>query len=230
MLPGQLNPAFILDAPAGHHFNTAPWNYPSFPYDHPTNTGTQWGDGPLTPYPANVVDWILVTVRKNGILPANNVWRCAGWVMKDGSVVFPENCALPAMNWGTDTYYIMVEHRNHLGVLAQYDDIPPVMFGVNMPCGTAVLDWDFTLQDSYKPVFRFGQKEVEPGTWAMIAANGDQVLSISSINSTDRTLWITYQGLSGYYPSDYNMNGNSNSVDETLWKINQNKTSGIIFY
>ena len=42
------------------------------------------------PYPADVVDWVLVTVREGGILPANNIWRCAGWLKDNGDVTFPE--------------------------------------------------------------------------------------------------------------------------------------------
>jgi hypothetical protein len=215
VLPGQLNGAFIYDQPAGQPYQGAPWNYTG-------NTGTSYGDGMgMTPYPPDVVDWVLVSVRHEGILPANTIWTCAGWVHKNGNVTFPEDCPGPAIN-PNDDYYLLVQHRNHLGILS------PSF--VNMNCNAEVLEWDFRTSDSYKPIFRVGQKQVEPGVWAMYNCNGDQLTSIAAINSADRTLWVSWQGFLGYNPGDYDLNGFTDSTDETLWKINQNRTSGIIFY
>jgi len=217
-LPGQNAPLFYLDYPAGEPYNLAPWNYNGMP----TNTGVQWGDfGGQTPYPPDVVDWVLVTIRKNGILPANNIWTCAGWVHQNGDVTFPENCALPPFTTA-DLYYFVVQHRNHLGILSPSD--------VDMPCGTAVLQWDFRNSNSYQPLFRFGQKQVEPGVWAMYGANGEQVNSIQAINSLDRTLWKTQQSNHGYYLGDFDLNAYTDGFDETLWKNNQNRTTGVVFY
>jgi len=229
VLPGQdkllsPNPAIQLGAPFtpfGQPYNMAPWNYNG-------NTGMNFGDptapgAPMgvIPYPADVVDWVLVTVRKNGRLPANDHWTCAGWVHTDGEVTFPESCGTLALT-PTDNYYIMVQHRNHLGVMTPLT--------ANTPCLGYVIDWDFTTSNSYQPTFRYGQKEVEPGIWAMHTANGEQIASIPSISSPDRTTWRLLQGALGYSVGDYNMNAATTPPDETLWKNNQNKTSGIIFY
>ncbi|MEP6793283.1 MAG: hypothetical protein ABJB16_03080, partial [Saprospiraceae bacterium] len=83
------------------------------------------------------------------------------------------------------------------------------------------------------PPFRSGQKHVVPGTpgiWAMYASNGDQVLSRPAISSGDRTNWRAVQGYLGYSKGDFNMNVVAGSEDETIWKINQNTSTGIIFY
>ncbi|MBK8832291.1 MAG: hypothetical protein IPN60_15825 [Saprospiraceae bacterium] len=74
-------------------------------------------------------------------------------------------------------YYILVQHRNHLGVLSPS--------GADMLCGGVTIDWDFTLANSYEPAIRYGQKEIEPGIWAMHAGNGDQLANITP--STHRT-------------------------------------------
>ena len=173
------------------------------------------------PYPLTVVDWVLVTVRKNGILPAHNLWTCAGWVHTNGNVTFPESCGALSLN-GADNYYVMVQHRNHLGVLTPMPALEP--------CSGYVINWDFTASNSYQPTFRSGQKQVEPGTWAMHAANGEQITSIPAISSPDRTTWRLLQGVLGYSVGDYDMSNAVTSPDETVWKNNQNKTSGIIFY
>ena len=217
-LPGQDAPVFYIDYPAGQPYSGAPWAYNGLP----TNTGIQWGDFMgQTPYPPDVVDWVLVMIRRNGILPDSTIWTCAGWVHQDGSVTFPENCALPLFST-TDMYYFVVQHRNHLGILSPAD--------VDMPCGTAVLEWDFRNSNSYQPLFRFGQKQVEPGVWAMFAANGEQISSIQAINSLDRTLWRTLQGTFGYSLGDYELDADTDSADENVWKNNQNRTTGVIFY
>ncbi|HXR80012.1 MAG TPA: hypothetical protein VN763_03795, partial [Saprospiraceae bacterium] len=216
-LPGQNAPLFYIDYPAGQPYNMAPWNYTGLP----SNTGTQWGDfGGQTPYPPGVVDWVLVMIRKGGITPAFTIWTCAGWVHQNGDVTFPESCPLPAFT--TDDYYFVVQHRNHLGILSPAE--------VDMPCGTAVLEWDFRNSNSYQPIFRFGQKEVEPGVWAMYSGNGEQAASISAINSLDRTVWKSMQGTHGYNNGDFDLNAFTDGFDETLWKNNQNRTTGVVFY
>lgn len=229
VLPGQdklLSPNLSVQlsapfTPFGQPYSVPPWNYNG-------NPGTDFGDptapgapGGVTPYPEDVVDWILVTVRENGLLPADNIWTCAGWVHTDGHISFPELCAGLVVDVAND-YYVLVQHRNHLGVLS------PVP--VDELCGGATIVWDFTLQNSYEPIFRNGQKEIVPGIWAMYHSNGEQLSSITAIASQDRTIWRIHQNALGYSPGDYNLNVITNSFDETLWKFNQNASSGVIFY
>jgi hypothetical protein len=147
-------------------------------------------------------------------------------VHKDGTVTFPENCPGPTINTGHD-YHIVVQHRNHLGILATGNLMPGM--GVNINCSGAFLSWDFTTHESYKPAFRVGQRFFD-GIYAMFAANGEQVNSINVISSADRTLWGQQQGQVGYKKGDFTLNISVNSDDETIWKNNQNKSTGVIFY
>jgi len=230
VLPGQdklLSPSMSVRllapfTPFGQPYNIVPWTYTG-------NSGAIYGDptapnapANVIPYPADVVDWVLVTVRHNGILPAHNVWSCAGWVHTDGHVSFPDPCGGLVFTPG-DSYYILVQHRTHLGVLS------PVAAATS--CGGLVINSDFTIADSYAPIFRYGQKEVATGIWAMHAGNGEQASSIAAISSLDRTTWRVFQNTYGYSIGDYNMSAFTESAgDENMWKSNQNKTSGIIFY
>ncbi|HZV69056.1 MAG TPA: autotransporter-associated beta strand repeat-containing protein [Saprospiraceae bacterium] len=230
VLPGQdktLSPSMSVQllapyTPFGQPYNTPPWNYSGnsgATYGDPSSPGAPMG---VTTYPPDVVDWVLVTVRKNGILPAHNYWSCAGWVHSNGAVTFPDPCGGLVLTPG-DNYYVLVQHRTHLGVLS-----PTV---ASFSCGGMIINWDFTASNSYQPIFRYGQKEVEPGIWAMHAANGEQITSIAAISSSDRTTWRAFQNAYGYNIGDYNMSAFTESAgDETLWKLNQNRTSGIIFY
>ncbi|MBK8832282.1 MAG: hypothetical protein IPN60_15780 [Saprospiraceae bacterium] len=88
--------------------------------------------------------------KEDGILPADNIWTCAGWVHTDGEVTFPETCGALTFDIMLD-YYILVQHRNHLGVLSPS--------GADMLCGGVTIDWDFTVANSYEPAIRYGQKK-----------------------------------------------------------------------
>jgi hypothetical protein len=210
-----------LYTPFGQPYTIAPWNYYG-------NLGLQYGDASspgapmvVIPYPVDVVDWVLVTIRENGILPTDNIWTCAGWVHTDGSVTFPESCG--TLNFDIlDDYYIVIQHRNHLGIMS------PI--AAEMPCGNSYIEWDFTTADSYEVFPRVGQKEIEPDVWVMFAADGDQIASLGAISSHDRTKWINLQNILGYSVGDYNMDVSVSSLDETVWKLNQNSTSAVIFY
>lgn len=229
VLPGQdklLSPSLSIQlgapfTPFGQPYNTTPWSYngnSGMGFGDPSAPGAPMG---VIPYPSDVVDWVLVSVREDSIYPADQIWTCAGWVHTDGEVTFPETCAPLTFNPMLD-YYILVQHRNHMGVLSPS--------GADMLCGGIIIDWDFTANNSYEPVFRYGQKEIESGIWVMHAANGDQLAFIAAINSQDRTTWRILQNVLGYSVGDYNMDVSTNSADETVWKNNQNRSSGIIFY
>ena len=93
----------------------------------------------------------------------------------------------------------------------------------------AYLNLDFSVNNSYAPIFRHGQNLLEPGVWGMIEGNVDQVSSRAGINSVDRTSWKNDQNKLGYNKGDIDMNSATNSLDETKWKLTQNKTTGISF-
>lgn len=230
VLPGQIPTLmFIPITPHGQPYTVVPWT--SEPLNGSLNSGLQYGDnmGDI-PYPIDVIDWILVTVREDvmapidGLNPNDAIWSCVGWLHRSGQVTFPENCPFPAIDINAD-YYIVVEHRNHLGILSPHEvDV--------VECGNA-LSWDFTIADSYKTVFRVGQKQLEPGmpgVWGMYSSNGEQSTGMRVINSADRTIWAQQQGQFGYRSADFNMDFHVDGIDETQWKINQGRSTAVIFY
>ncbi len=224
MLPGQNNQLaglptavqFATTTPAGHPYGVAPWSFTA-------TDGTAYGDfAGQTAYPGHVVDWVLVTVRAGSRTPDADVWTGAGWLHENGEVTFPEGSFANDVTLDAgETYYIVIEHRNHLPVLATAT--------VQGSGAGLYLEHDFTVADSYAPLFRFGQKEVVAGVFAMFAGNADQASSRASINSSDRTAWRVNQTQVGYYPGNFNLNLITNSEDETIWKLNQNTTTGIVF-
>ncbi|MDO5656512.1 MAG: Ig-like domain-containing protein [Flavobacteriaceae bacterium] len=204
-----------ISTPAGQPYAVVPWSYNNV-------AGNQFGDESTnpgsTPYPTTVVDWVLVSIRENGISPTNKVWECVGFVHTDGSVTFAQECGclqgLPGSN-----YYIIVQHRNHM----------PIMTPSAIQLTNGMLSWDFTTSDSYK-VRRKGQKQIQPGVWVMYGGNGEQQLVLadrSNISSSDQNIWFNQQNIFKYINGDYNMDGVVSSQDQILWFNNQNVNSDI---
>ncbi|MDO5510214.1 MAG: Ig-like domain-containing protein [Weeksellaceae bacterium] len=221
LLPGQdkrLSPSFSVrlnaaQTPFGQPYSGAPWNYTEQLMNDYGDESRTDAPNEVKPYPANVVDWVLVTLRQGGTSPANNVWRCAAWLKTDSSIEFPEECGCVNLD-ANQSYRIVIEHRNHL----------PIMSPSPVAIGQGELTYDFRMNNSYNllPV-RVGQKRVSD-TWMMYAGNGDQIMEATSprlINSFDREQFQINQSLIGYKLADFDLNAFVNSFDHALWQLNQ---------
>lgn len=201
ILPGQ-----SLSAQSGQPYSIAPWNY----------TGTEGAGWTDADYANNIVDWVLVSFR-TGIDKSSQVAIAAALLLDDGTIQFTEDCPLLA---GYSALYVVVEHRNHIGVMSAN----PVNI-VNH-----VLSHDFRITDSYRNITSFGQKELVSGVWAMYAGDGSQAGDVISydINGVDKALWSLDNGVFGrYLPADYNMDGDINGADRGFWGPNNGITSRV---
>ncbi len=211
LLPGQ-----VSGTPAGQPYNVAPWNYMG-------TEGTGWtGSEYVAIENANggrlIVDWILVSFR-TGTDAASTILRAAALVLEDGTVVFPEECALNISL--PFPLYVVIEHRHHMGVMSPSP--------VNIVNGQMV--YDFRNGLAYPdPNPGFSQKEVLPGMFAMYSGDGDQLPDIISydINGQDKIIWETDNGIfSQYRASDYNMDGDINGGDKIIWEQNNGISSSV---
>ncbi len=97
--------------PLQQPYNTSPWNY----------TGTET----VTEIPLGIVDWILVTLRKdvdsNNPDPATaiDIATKAAFVKSDGYIVDLNGIDPISFNVKEGEYYIVVEHRNHLAIMSK---------------------------------------------------------------------------------------------------------------
>lgn len=205
LLPGQTPVGdFAVSTPAGQPYRSAPWNYN--------------GNESVTNYAADVVDWVLVSLRTN----ANSTtaaYRAAGLLHADGTITFPNGCAsIPA----NGQYFVLIEHRNHLGVLSS--SAVPVVGGK--------ITFDFSLQDSFtlNDPPSFGQVPI--GTkWLMYACDGRKSTFVDNydINFNDSQLWKTESGIfDQYLRGDFNMDADVNFLDNILWKKNSGRYSGVV--
>gem|GEM_PF-6486174 len=165
LLPGMrfTNPGPGLETPAGQPYFIPPWNYP----------GTECHCFSNADYNLASVDWVLVSLR-TGLDSSTVVYKAAAVVLEDGSVDFLQDRYYLGANTGP--FYILVEHRNHIGALSQ----SPVALQ------NGLLTYDFTTQNSYVPAGGgFGQKQLQSSLWGMYAADGNQVFDLVSydINS-----------------------------------------------
>ena len=201
-LPGQRPRAFFgIATEPGHPYKIEPWFY----------NGTEGlnidetKDGNAEAYSENAVDWVLVSLRQDRTEEYQSCTR-AGILRKDGTIEFTgaESCCVldPLLE-----YYVVIEHRNHLIVMSP--EPVPVVDGK--------VTWDFRGQQSFSELFGFGQKEIQPGVFAMYGANSNQALGDgSSVNITVGDLDQLQQENgqnSSYYFGDFNLNGDVNVQD-----------------
>jgi len=206
LLPGQtpVSP-LATPTPAGQPYQSTPWN-------HSGTEGTTWND---TNYTAIESDWVLVSFR-TAPAKSTEVATTAALLNRDGSIRFPDRCALPS---GDTPLYVVIEHRNHIGIMS------PQAIGIQ----SNVLTYDFRRSDSYKDNTSFGQKKLPTGEWVMYAGDANQMDFPSfDINGTDKTEWFNNNGLFDYYLSpDFNLDGDVNGQDKSLWFDNNGISSRV---
>ncbi len=209
LLPGQTPVSGLATpTPAGQPYNRAPWNY----------TGTEGAGWTDADYTADVVDWLLVSFRTD-IAVNTQVAKTAALLHKDGTISFPDRCVLDG-GMGLDSVYVVVEHRNHMGVMS-----PQLVPVVN-----ATLTYDFRIGDSYRDITSFGQKQLPTGEWCMYTGDGNQTADAVSydINGQDKSIWVDDNGIfDNYLDTDFNLNGDVNGADKSLWFENNGISSRV---
>lgn len=203
-----------------------PYNPPLPYYGNNTpkwlHTGTETAD----PIPAaNIVDWVVVELRDADV-PANaasdsTIARAAGFLLEDGSIVDLDGTSdilwpfvSTDINYGL---YVVVYQRNHLGIMSNF---------ALTDGGGGIYAYDFSTGETQVFGDAAGHKELEPGVWGMIAADGD---ADGFILGTDKTtVWLTDVNVTGYLGGDYNLNATGQPGDMTdIWLPNGNKAGQV---
>jgi len=203
LLPGQtpIGPSATA-TPAGQPYKGSPWNYN--------------GVESIANYQANVVDWILVSLRAGSPSVSSTVFRTAALLRNDGQVALVGS---PPTLSPTQTYYVVIEHRNHLGVMS------PVPIAVQ----NGTLAYDFTTQNSYTNTtpISVGQKQI--GTvFAVQCCDGNKNLPNQDfvISASDYNLWLVSNGRFDLYsPADFNLDAQISASDKVQWNANNSKFS-----
>ncbi|MCB2219166.1 MAG: PKD domain-containing protein [Bacteroidetes bacterium] len=198
----------------GYIPTTQPYN-PPIPYYDNTNPVWQYpGTESVASIPVNVVDWVVVELR-DASSPASAtsaaaIGTQAAFVLNNGAVVGLDGFSPLTFNASfTQNLYAVIFHRNHLGIISNT--------GLTLSGGT--YSWDFTSASGQSYGGVNAVKELEPGVWGMIAADGN---ANGLVQNTDETaVWKNDLGASGYDGGDFDLNGLTQNTDETnLWKPN----------
>jgi len=170
----------------------------------------------------DIVDWILVELRETQggpgtALPSTIVERKAGFLLNDGRLVELDGSSDLKFN-STINYnlYAVIYHRNHLTIMSSNPLI--ILDGI--------YSYDFTLNESQTYGGSESVKELLPGLWGMIAADGN---ADGSVNILDiENIWVPQAGESGYKTGDYNMDAEVDNLDkDDVWIPNENIESQI---
>ncbi len=206
LLPGQTPIGdFGIPTPAGQPYNRPPWSF----------TGTAF----VTNYDDDVVDWVLVSLRTStASTVASQVYRTAGLLKQDGTVEFIQGC--PVLDPAT-AYYVVVEHRNHLGAMSP----------AAIPVVKGTLTFDFTAADSYRtgdPLSN-GQRLVA-GQYALYAGDASKTTRADNfdINYNDNALYrLDSNRFDTYLPTDFNLDADVNFADKGIWRRNSGTYSSV---
>jgi hypothetical protein len=201
----DMNASINSILPTAQPYNTTPFNY----------TGTEVvGAIPN----ANVVDWVLVELRKpSSGLPADAgsatiIGRKAGFLLRNGTVVDLDGSSPIQFDISKQgASFITFRHRNHLGVMS--NSIP------SNAAGTFINDYS-VLANSYKDPGASTNAVVllaggaKYGLWAG-DANKNGVVNITDVNAIKVAIATS---ATGYLLSDVTMSNSINVTDVNLSK------------
>ncbi len=188
--------------PLTQPYNIAPWNY----------TGTE----SVTTIPnSNVVDWILIELREttgetSTATSDSIIAQQAAFLLNDGSIVGLDGSSDLLFNTIiNDSLFVVIWHRNHLGVMSAY---PLIEAG-------GVYTYDFTSGAEQAYGGANGHKEIGTGVWGMIGGDGNANGQIDNPDKDD--VWALQAGNSGFLSGDFTMESQVNNNDKNdIWLIN----------
>ncbi len=201
----EMNTFLVQDIPNIQPYYTSPWNY----------TGTEeFIDIPNI----NIVDWILVELRETTAdvttaTPSTTIAKQAAFVLKDGYVV--DIHGYESLNFDvviTDSLYVVVWHRNHLGIISANA----------LSESERIYRYDFTTSETKTYGGSSSVKELVPSIWAMISSDGnaDETINILDLDN----IWAPQSGENGYKSGDFNMDTQVNNIDKNdVWVPNEGK-------
>ncbi|MCD4735294.1 MAG: hypothetical protein K8R53_04580 [Bacteroidales bacterium] len=179
-------------------YNQAPWNY----------TGTE----AVAAIPnADVVDWVLVELRDTteaSLATSQTIMaQQAAFLLHDGSVVGLDGngaCSIAASV--TNNLFVVLWHRNSIGIMSAF---PLIETG-------GIYSYDFTTGSGQAYGGLNAHKELTPGIWGMIGADGNADGQINNADKLD--VWAVQAGSGGYQSGDFNLDAQVNNSDKNdVW-------------
>lgn len=192
--------------PTSQPYNIPPWNY----------EGTE----SVANIPnSNIIDWVLIELRDTTeaqfATSETMIDRKAAFLLNSGIIVDTDGNSLPSFTgFFRNNLFAVIKHRNHLGIMSNYP----------LTLSDSIISYNFSdaADKAYGGIYT--QKELLPGTWGMIAADGNADGIIDNLDI--EYLWNNQAGMSGYKSGDYNMDTEVDNLDkDDFWLPNEGKGS-----
>ena len=146
-----------------------------------------------------IVDWVLLELRdKNDA--SNVITSRAALIQKDGDIVDVDGESSVIFNATPDDYYLVVQHRNHLGVMSSS----------TISLSTTAITYDFTTSFANTTGANNGILDLGDGYFALYSGDADVN---GQVQNTDISKILLIIGTAGYMPEDLNMNGQIQNTD-----------------
>ncbi len=170
----------------------------------------------------DIVDWVLIELRETEgdsatATPDKVIARKAAFLLKDGSIVERDGINPLSIDITiSKNLYIVIWHRNHLGIMSANPLIEI----------DGIYNYDFSASETHTYGGLNSVKELAPGKWGMIAADGN---ADGIINNLDKeNVWEPQAGESGYKSGDFNMDIEVDNNDkDDVWMPNDGKGSQV---
>lgn len=188
--------------PLSQPFNQSPWNY----------SGTET----VSSMPSDIVDWVLIQLRTGTDSPATATR--AALLKSNGTVVDKDGSSLPGFSGVTSgTYYVVVYHRNHLGVMSSS--------AAEVNGSPTLYDFSAAMENSYgtDPV-----KSLGGGRFGLFSGDCNSDGGVDALDKNQ--VWRPENGTSWSYSklSDLNLDGGIDALDLNLfWRASNGKASQI---
>jgi hypothetical protein len=181
--------------PISHPFDTVPWSY--------------YGSEKITTLHSDAVDWVLVEMMKKSPDTSSHFFdvkrRKSGLLLRDGSIRGLDGTSLLEMDSIMPSFYLRIIHRNHI----------PLISNQPLTHSSGIYAWDFSASQNKTLDTINMLTEVQPGTWAMIAGDGNTNQQINNLDKND--FWLTEYGETGYLLNDYNLDGSVTEMDKDIY-------------
>jgi hypothetical protein len=157
--------------------------------------------------PPDITDWVLVQVRETDSGAA--VASISAFLRNDGRIVADDGTTEQiSMNISENSYFIVINHRNHLAVMSA------TSHQLNNSSSTL---YDFSTGTSQ--YYGTNAKELEIGVFGIYTgdANGN-----NQVQNDDKNVdWAAQVGGAGYRSADFNLNGQVQNDDKNVyWNAN----------
>ncbi|MBF8150863.1 hemagglutinin protein [Winogradskyella sp. F6397] len=146
-----------------------------------------------------IIDWVWIELRdsNDGITV---LAETSALLQADGDVVATDGTSVININVSPGNYYVMVSHRNHLGVLTANP--------INLSGSATVLD--LTTDSLLVTGGANGIANMDDGNYALFAGDFD---GNGQIQNSDAVGALPFIGLSGYLNADIDMNSQGQNTD-----------------